>query len=140
MCSQEVLNGSTLGEKFIGGLLHAGLRDFIIEAKSGDWSVLSWSSGAWEGEHDTLWNIIELSISLESNGLPFITSINPVTHVVNGSITSGSSRGELSELNNLSSSLLNSWSELISDPASIDEVSGSFTTYSGVSDIWVHGG
>jgi hypothetical protein len=62
-----MLDGSTLREELISGLLDASLRDLVINVESSHWSVLSWSGSAWEREHDALWNVVKLTISLISN-------------------------------------------------------------------------
>ena len=82
-----MLDSSTLAEELIGSLLDSSYRDLIIKVESSHWCVLAWSGCAWEREHDTLWNIIELTIGLEADGLPFVASEDPVTHVVNGGIS-----------------------------------------------------
>lgn len=78
-----MLNSSALGEKLISGLLHAGHADLIVEGKTGDGSVNAILGSAGEGEHDAFGDVVKLAVSLESNGLPVITSVDPVAHVVN---------------------------------------------------------
>ena len=60
--------------------------------------------------------------------------------MVDGSISSGSGRRELSELNDLSTTLLDAGSEFILDPGGVDESRSVSTSDLGVSDIGVHGG
>ena len=60
--------------------------------------------------------------------------------MVDGSITSGGGGRELSELNDLSTTLLDAGSELILDPGGVDESRSVGTSDLGVSDIGVHGG
>ena len=133
-----MLDSSALAEELVSCLLDGGLRDSIVEVESSNWSVFSWSCGAWEREHDAFWDVIKLAIGLEADGLPFITSEDPVAHVVDGSISGRGSTGEFSELDDLSSSLLNSWGELIGSPAGINEGLCILSTNGAVSDIWVH--
>lgn len=59
--------------------------------------------------------------------------------MVNGGVTGGGSGGELSELNDLSTTLLDTWGELISNPLGINEIWGRLSVDNGVADIWVHG-
>ena len=133
-----MLDSSALAEELVSGLLDGGLRDCIVEVESSNWSIFSWSSGAWEREHDAFWDVVELAIGLEADRLPFIASEDPVAHVVDGSISGRGSTGEFSELDDLSSSLLNSWGELLGSPAGINERLSILSTNSAVSDIWVH--
>ena len=138
--SQEVLDGSALGKKLIGGLLHSSLGDLVVEVQAHNGSVLSWGGGAWEGEHDALWDVVEGTISLEGDGLPFLGSENPIAHVVDGGVTGGSGGRELSELNDFSTTLLDARSELISGPAGINEGRSISTVDLAVPDIGVHRG
>ena len=134
-----MLDSSALAEELVSCLLDGGLRDSIVEVESSNWSVFSWSCGAWEREHDAFWDVIKLAIGLEADGLPFITSEDPVTHVIDRGISGRSSTGEFSEFDDLSSSLLNSWGELIGGPAGINKRFSILSTDSSVSDIWIHG-
>jgi hypothetical protein len=134
-----VRDGLTLGEELIGGLLDAGLRDLVVEGETSDWSVLSWGGRAWEGEHDALWHVVELSVALEGNGLPLLASKDPVAHVVDGGVSGRGSTGELSELDDLGTALLDAWGELVGDPAVVNHGGGGLSSDSGVSDVWVHG-
>lgn len=72
--------------------------------------------------------------------MPFIRAKFPVSHVEDSSVSSGSSGGELSELNDLSTSLLDSGSELVLKPVSINEGRSGLSVNSGVSNVGVHGG
>jgi len=135
-----VLDGGTLGKKLIGGLLDSSLGDLVVEVQAHNGSVLTWGGGAGEGEHDALWDVVKGAISLEGDGLPFLGSENPVAHVVDGGVSGGSGGGELSKLNDLGTTLLDARSELIRDPAWVDEGRGISTDNLGVSDIGVHGG
>jgi hypothetical protein len=142
-CSvDEVANGVTLSEELVNGLLDSHLGDLVRDVESSNGSVGSVSGGAREGEHEAFGDgvTVEFAVTLEGNGLPLIGSGNPVSHVVDGGVTSGSSGGELSELNDLGTSLLDSGSEFVSDPLSINEVHGGLSVDDGVSDIGVHGG
>lgn len=134
-----MLDGVALTEEFVSSLLDGSLGDFVIEVQALDWLVLSWGAGAWEGEHDAFWDVVEGTVGLEADGLPFVASEDPVAHVVDGGVTGGGSRGKLSELNDLSTSLLDSWGELVLDPAGVNEGLGSLSGNLGVSDVWVHG-
>lgn len=138
--SEEVFDSLSLAEQFVGGLLDAGLRDLVVNVKAGNGGVLAILADSGEGEHEASGDTVELAIGLEGNRLPVIGALNPVAHVVDGSVTSGSSGGELSELDNLSTSLLHTRSELISSPCSINELGGSLAFDGGVADIRVHGG
>jgi len=121
---EEVGNGIAFSEELISSLLDAGLRDFVRDVESHDGAVGTVSGSAREREHETFRDVVELTVRFEGNGLPLIRSVNPVSHVVDGSVTGGSSGGELSELNDLSTSLLDSRSEFVRDPLGIDEVGG----------------
>ena len=135
-----MLDGSTLSKKLIGGLLDGSLGDLVVQAESSDWSVLTWSSRAWEREHDALRDVVKLAIGLEADGLPLAGAEDPVAHVVDGSISGGGGRGELSELNDLSTTLLDARSELVLDPGSVDQGWGVLASNLRVSDVWVHRG
>jgi len=87
-----VSDGITFSNKFISSFLHSHLGDFVIEVEAHNGRVLSVGGGAREREHKSFGDAIELSIGFESNGLPFIGSLNPVSHVVNGSVTGGGGR------------------------------------------------
>ena len=139
MGSEQVLDSSTLAEELVSGLLDGGLGDGIVEVETSHWGVLAWGGGAWEGEHQALWDVVELSVGLEADGLPLVASEDPVAHVIDGSVSGGGGTGELSELDDLSSSLLDSWGELVGGPAGVDKGLGLLSSDSGVSDIWVHG-
>ena len=79
---EEVLDSGTLSKELISGLLDGGLADLIVQVKTHDRSVLTWSGGAREGEHDALWHIVELAVGLKGDGLPFGGAEYPVAHVV----------------------------------------------------------
>lgn len=133
-------DGVTFSEELVSSLLDAGLRDLVGDVESGNGSVGSVSGGAREGEHEAFGDVVEFAVGLEGNGLPLIGAVNPVSHVVDGGVSGGSSGGELSELNDLGSSLLDSGGELVSDPVSGNKVHGVLAVDDGVSDIGVHGG
>ena len=135
-----MLDSSALSEKLIGGLLDASLGVLVIEVESHDGLVLTWGGGAREGEHDALWHVVKGAVRLEADGLPLGGTEGPVAHVVDGGVASGGSRGELSELNDLGTTLLNAGGELVNHPAVINEAGGIGTTDRAVSDIGVHGG
>lgn len=117
-------DGFAFGEEFVGGLLETGLGDFVVDLEAGDWGVVSWGGGAWHGEHQTLWDAVKLAVTLESNGLPLAASESPVAHVVDGSVTCGCSAGELSKLDDFSSTLLDTWGEFVLDPGIGNHVCG----------------
>ena len=117
VCSfEEVSDGITFSEELVSSLLDTGLRNFVGDVESHNGSVGTVGGGAREREHEAFGDVVEFAVRLEGNGLPLIGSVNPVSHVVDSGVSGGSSRGELSELNDLGSSLLDSGSELISDP------------------------
>jgi len=87
-----VLDGVAFAEEFIGGLLDGSLGDFIVEVEALDWLVLAGGGGAWEGEHDAFWDVVEGSVGLEGDGLPLAASESPVAHVVDGGVTGGGGR------------------------------------------------
>lgn len=117
VCSfEEVSDGITFSEELVSSLLDTGLRNFVGDVESHNGSVGTVGGGAREGEHEAFGDVVEFAVGLEGNGLPLIGSVNPVSHVVDSGVSGGSSGGELSELNDLGSSLLDSGSELISDP------------------------
>lgn len=103
-------------EELVGGLLDASLGDLVVDVEAGDGHVLAVLTDSREGEHKASGDSVELTVGLESNGLPVVRSVNPVAHMVDGGVTSGSSGGELSELNNLASSLLDTGGEFVRDP------------------------
>jgi len=135
-----VLDSGALAEELVGGLLDGSLGDLVIKVQAGDGSVCTWGGGAREREHDALRDVVESAVSLEGDGLPLGRAEGPVAHVVDGGVTGGGSGRHLSELNDLSTTLLNARSELIRGPAGINEGRGVSTGDLGVSDIGVHGG
>jgi len=134
-----VADGVTLSEELVGSLLDSGLGDLVRDVEASNGSVGSVGSGAREGEHEALRDVVELAVGLEGNGLPLVRSVNPVSHVVDGSVSSRSSGGELSELNDLGTSLLDSRGEFVSDPLGINKVHSVLAIDGGVSDVRVHG-
>jgi len=60
--------------------------------------------------------------------------------VIHGGVAGGGSGRELSELDDLSTSLLDAWGELVSNPAGVNEVHGVSATNGGVTDIGIHRG
>ena len=90
--SQEVLDGVAFAEEFVGGLLDGSRGDLVVEVEALDWLVLSGGGGAWEGEHDAFWDVVEGSVGLEADGLPFVGAEGPVSHVVDGGVTGGGGR------------------------------------------------
>ena len=135
-----MLDSGALGKELVGGLLDGSLGDLVVKVQAHDGRVLAGSGRAREREHDALWDVVELAVSLEGNGLPFLRSVDPVAHVVDGGVSSGSSRGELSELNDLSTTLLDAGSELILGPGGINEGRSVLAGDLGVPDIGVHRG
>ena len=134
-----MLNGGALREKLIGGLLDAGLGVLVVKVETGDGGVGTSGGGAGEGEHEALGNAVKLTVGLEADGLPLAGALNPVAHVVDGGVASGGGGGELTELDNLSTTLLDARSELVDHPAVVDHASSVSTSDLGVSDVWVHG-
>jgi len=135
-----VLDGGALSEELGGGGLHAGLGDLVVEAEAGHGRVLAVLADAGEGEHEASGNTVQLTVGLEANGLPLFTAVNPVAHVVDSGVTSGGSGGELSELDDLGSTLLDAGGELILDPGGVNEGLSGAAVDDGVADIGVHGG
>jgi len=135
-----VLNGSALSEKLVSGLLDASLGVLVIDVESHNGLVLSWRGGAREGEHDALWHVVKGAVRLEADGLPLGGSESPVAHVVDGGVASGGSGRELSELDDLGTTLLNAGSELFNQPGVVNEAGGIGTSDLGVPDIRVHRG
>jgi len=137
---EEVGDGIALSDELVGGLLHAGLGDLVIEVESHDGGVLAAGGGAGEGEHEACGDSVEFSVGLEGNGLPLIGSLNPVAHVVDGSVSSGGSGRKFTEFDDLGSALLHAGSELVGDPAGVNERLGGGTGDGSVADVGVHGG
>ena len=135
-----MLNSGTLGKKLISGLLDGSLGDLVVKVEAHDGSVHTWRGSAREREHDALGDVVEGAVRLEANGLPFIGAEDPVAHVVDGGVSSGGSGREFTEINDLSTTLLNAGSELISDPGSINELRGSLAGDGAIPDIGVHRG
>lgn len=106
----------TLAEEFIGGLLDTSLGNLIVKVETFNRVVLSWSSGAREREHKSFGNTVEFSVRLESNRLPFFATVNPVAHVIDGSVSSGGSGREFAEFNDFSTTLLDTGGEFIVGP------------------------
>jgi len=85
-------DGVTLSDKFINSFLDSHLGDLIIEVEAHNGRVASGGGGAREGEHESFGDVVEFTVGFEGNGLPFIRSLNPVSHVVDGGVTCGGSR------------------------------------------------
>ena len=62
-----MLDGSALSQKLIGSLLDGSLGVLVIKIEASDWSVGASGRRAREGEHDALWNVVELSVGLEAD-------------------------------------------------------------------------
>ena len=77
-----MFDSSTFTEEFVSGHLDSGLRNFVIKVQALDHIVLAWRGSAWEGEHDALWDVVEGTVGLEADRLPFAASEGPVAHVV----------------------------------------------------------
>jgi len=137
---EEVLDGGALGKKLISGLLDGSLGYLVVQVEAHDWGVLTWGRGAGEGEHDALRNVVELSVGLESNRLPLVGAEHPVAHVVDRGVASRGSGREFSELDDLSTTLLDARGELILGPGGVDEGRSVDTGNLGVPDVGVHGG
>lgn len=138
--SQEMLDGGALAKELVGGLLDGGLGDLVVEVEARHRGVLAGGGSAREGEHEALGDVVELAVGLEADGLPLGGAEDPVAHVVDRGVASGSSRGKLTELNDLSTTLLDAWSELISSPRGIDEARSVLASDLGVTNIGVHCG
>ena len=140
-CSLEkVSNGFALSQELISGLLDCSLADLVVEVEASDGSIAAWGADAREGEHDALWDVVEGAIGLEGNRLPVIRSVNPVAHVVDGGIAGGGSGRKLTELDDLSTTLLDAGSELVLEPGAVNERGSILTADSAVPDIGVHCG
>ena len=87
-----MLDSGTLAQKLVSGLLDALLAVLVVEVEAHDGGVLSWGGGAGEGEHDALGDVVKGAVSLEADGLPLVGAENPVAHVVDRGIASGSAR------------------------------------------------
>lgn len=131
-------NGLSFIEQFVGGLFETSHADFIVNLQILDWVEMAWCRGAGKREHEALWDSVQLSVTLKSDGLPMSASQSPVTHVVNGGIACRCSARELSELNDFSSTLLDAGGEFILDPGSVDHAESILSLDGGVSDVWVH--
>jgi len=81
-----VLNGGSLSEELVGGLLDGVDGKLIIHVEALNNVEASVGGGDWEGEHKTLWHVVvgSRSVSQETNRLPFLASENPVSHVIDG--------------------------------------------------------
>ena len=140
-CSlEEVSNGVTLGQELIRGLLDCSLADLVVEVEASDGGVVAWGQRAREGEHDALWDVVKGAIGLEGNRLPVIGSENPVAHVVDGGVASRGSGRELTELDDLSTTLLDAGSELVLEPGGVNERGSILTFNLAVPDVGVHRG
>jgi len=86
-----VTNCFALSQELVSSLLDAGLGDFVIKVETFNRGEHSVFGGAREGEHEALGDVVELTVTLEGNGLPLFGSVNPVAHVIDGGISGGSS-------------------------------------------------
>ena len=135
-----MLDGGSLGEELVSGLLDAGLGDLVVEVETHNGGVLAVLGGAGEGEHQASGDAVQLAVGLEGNGLPLVAAVDPVAHVVDRGVTSAGSRGELAELDDLSTTLLDAGSELIVGPLGVDEAGSGLASDGGVADVGVHRG
>lgn len=113
---------------------------FSIDLKSLNNLVFAIFAGNWVRE-DKAWGNTVASIRWDSHGGPFsVGSEDPISDVVDSRTTSGGSTGELSGLDDSSTSLLDGWDEFGINPSLVNKGSGSLSVDDGVVDVWVHGG
>jgi len=86
-----VTNGFALCDELIYSLLDACLGDFVIKVKASNGGEHSVGGSAREGEHEALGDVVELTVTLEGDGLPLFGSVNPVAHMIDGGISGGGS-------------------------------------------------
>ena len=60
--SEEVGDSLAFLEEFISCLLDASNGDFVIQLEALDWGIHAWGRSAGEREHESLWNVVKLSI------------------------------------------------------------------------------
>lgn len=135
-----MLDGGSLGEELVSGLLDASLGNLVVEVETQNGGVLAVLRGAREGEHEASGDAVQLAVSLEGNRLPLVAAEDPVAHVVDCGVTSAGSRGELAELDDLSTTLLDAGSELIVGPLGVDKAGSGLASDGSVADVGVHRG
>jgi len=135
-----VCYGITLREEFVSSFLNSHLRNFVVQVEAHHGGVLAVLGRAGEREHDAFGHVVKFAVRLEANGLPLVGSLDPVSHVVDGGVSSGSSGREFTELNDLSTSLLHARGELVGDPGGLNQALSGLAGDRAVTDIGVHGG
>lgn len=134
------LDGLLLSDELVGGGLDSSLALLGGNVKSGDDLPLAALAGNREGEVQSSGNAVGVSVGHDSHGGPLsVGSEGPVSNVLNGGVGSGGSRGELSGLDDLSSSLLNNRDETLVNPLVVNQVEGSLSLDGGVGEVGEHG-
>jgi len=130
-------NGFSFFKKFGGGGIDSSL------GFGGDFNIfndfpLSVLNGDWVGEDKSFWNSV-LSGRWDGERSPLsFGSGDPISHVGDSGVTSRSSTGESSGIDDSGTSLLDTWDEVVLQPVSVKSVVDWLSVDKGVSEIWVH--
>jgi len=133
-----VADSLSLAEQLVGRELHRFDGKLVVHVQALDDAHFTIFSCDWEREDEALWNTILFAIGKHTSRLPLVATEYPVAHVVDGGRAGRGSRGGTSQIDNFSTSLLNSWGELVDLPVIIDEAEGALATDRALSHIWVH--
>jgi len=136
---QQVFDGGSFLEEFVLGDVESSLG-FLAHGKTLDNLVFSVFAGDGVTEDKTLFDTVA-TIGGNTHGGPLsVGSGAPVSDVINGGITSRGSAGELSGLQDSSTSLLDDGDEVLINPVVVNELHGGLSINSAVVEIGVHGG
>jgi len=137
--SEHFFNSLSFTEEFISGDVQL-LLGFSVDGETLDDLIFAVFAGNGVREDEAGGNSVA-SIRGNSHGSPFtVGTEDPVSNVVDSRATSGGSTGELSGLDDGSTSLLDGGDEVLFNPGVINEGSGGLTLDGGEVDIRVHSG
>jgi len=137
--SEHFFDSLSFTEKFISGDVQF-LLGFSVDGETLDDLIFAVFAGNGVREDEAGGNSVA-SIRGDSHGSPFtVGTEDPVSNVVDSRATSGGSTGELSGLDDGSTSLLDGRDEVLFNPVVINEGSGVLALDGGEVDIGVHSG
>ena len=132
-----MLDFLSLREEFVSGFLDSLLSEFIM-GKSSDNLILSLVACAREREDEVLRDTIDSAVSGDRHGDPFFSSEDPVSDVVDGSVSSGGSGRSSSGVDDGGSSLGDNGDESVLVVVFANDVKSFLAVDSGVVEIGVH--
>lgn len=138
-----MLNVAPVWQDFLNGLFDHRRAYWVIQ-----WEIIydfyfgpMWSESR-KRNHDVRWDLfiaIVRTIVIEGETLPFLTSEDPVSHLVHSSLASWCCGRQFAQLNDFYTPILDSRHEIILNPFFCDYVRYLFCANHCISDIWVYG-